>query len=128
MGKNADMSKSEIERFTADLKTNEPLRAATEKALADAAPGTRLDTMVSFAAGQGYAFAAPEVREHVQAEPAATGRALSDAELQGIAGGVDFSVLPPELNSWRLYAGPGPGPSSAAASAWAALAQELASG
>jgi PPE-repeat protein len=38
---------------------------------------------------------------------------------------MDFGILPPELNSGRMYAGPGSGPLLAAAQAWAALADEL---
>jgi PPE-repeat protein len=37
----------------------------------------------------------------------------------------DFGVLPPEINSGRMYAGPGSGPMSAAATAWDELAAEL---
>ncbi len=40
---------------------------------------------------------------------------------------MDFSVLPPEVNSGRMYAGPGAGPMLAAATAWARLAAELGS-
>ena len=36
-----------------------------------------------------------------------------------------FAVLPPELNSGRMYAGPGVGPMLTAASAWDELANEL---
>src|ERR1700742_4851565 len=38
---------------------------------------------------------------------------------------MDFATLPPEINSARMYAGPGPGPMLAAASAWDGLAAEL---
>jgi PPE-repeat protein len=41
--------------------------------------------------------------------------------------GMDFSALPPEVNSGRMYAGPGAGPLLAAASAWERLAVELGS-
>jgi len=38
---------------------------------------------------------------------------------------LDFGALPPEVNSSRMYAGPGSGPIMAAASAWQALAAQL---
>ncbi|MBS4728213.1 PPE family protein [Mycobacterium sp. SM1] len=38
---------------------------------------------------------------------------------------MDFGALPPEINSGRMYAGPGPAPMLAAAAAWDALAAEL---
>ena len=38
---------------------------------------------------------------------------------------LDFGALPPEINSGRMYAGPGSGPMLAAAAAWDALAVEL---
>lgn len=38
---------------------------------------------------------------------------------------IDFSVLPPEVNSARMYAGAGPVPLVTAATAWSALAMEL---
>jgi PPE-repeat protein len=38
---------------------------------------------------------------------------------------VDYALLPPEVNSGRMYAGPGPGPMVAAAAAWDGLAAEL---
>ena len=37
----------------------------------------------------------------------------------------DFGVLPPEINSGRMYSGPGSGPMLAAATAWDELAGEL---
>ncbi|WP_082995686.1 PPE family protein [Mycobacterium alsense] len=38
---------------------------------------------------------------------------------------MDFGALPPEINSGRMFAGPGSGPMLAAAAAWDALAAEL---
>ena len=38
---------------------------------------------------------------------------------------LDFGALPPEVNSMRMYSGPGSAPLMAAASAWNALAAEL---
>ena len=38
---------------------------------------------------------------------------------------LDFGALPPEINSSRMYAGPGSGPIMAAASAWQAMAGQL---
>jgi PPE-repeat protein len=35
---------------------------------------------------------------------------------------MDFAMLPPEINSGRMYAGPGSGPMLAAAAAWDGLA------
>ncbi len=40
---------------------------------------------------------------------------------------LDFALLPPEVNSGRMYAGAGPGPMLAAAAAWNGLAAELCS-
>jgi PPE-repeat protein len=40
---------------------------------------------------------------------------------------MDFGFLPPEINSGRMYTGPGPGPMLAAATAWDELAGELSS-
>jgi PPE-repeat protein len=38
---------------------------------------------------------------------------------------MDFAMLPPEINSGRMYTGPGLGSMLAAASAWDGLATEL---
>src|SRR5271165_3175588 len=40
---------------------------------------------------------------------------------------LDFGALPPEINSGRMYAGPGSGSMMAAAAAWDGLATELSS-
>ncbi|MDT7769940.1 MAG: hypothetical protein QOI30_2950, partial [Mycobacterium sp.] len=38
---------------------------------------------------------------------------------------MDYGVLAPEINSTRMYTGPGSGPMLAAAVAWESLAAEL---
>jgi PPE-repeat protein len=38
---------------------------------------------------------------------------------------MDFALLPPEINSARMYAGPGSGPMLAAAAAWDGLAAAM---
>ena len=38
---------------------------------------------------------------------------------------MDFALLPPEVNSARMYAGPGSGPMLAASAAWDGLAADL---
>jgi PPE-repeat protein len=38
---------------------------------------------------------------------------------------MDFTALPSEVNSGRMYAGPGAGPMLAAAAAWDGLAADL---
>ncbi|BCI89418.1 hypothetical protein NIIDMKKI_46240 [Mycobacterium kansasii] len=38
---------------------------------------------------------------------------------------MDFGALPPEINSGRMYAGPGSGPMMAAATSWDMIAAEL---
>jgi PPE-repeat protein len=38
---------------------------------------------------------------------------------------IDFAIFPPEINSGRMYAGPGAGPMTAASAAWDALADDL---
>jgi PPE-repeat protein len=40
---------------------------------------------------------------------------------------LDFAALPPEINSGRMYAGPGPGSMLAAVTAWQSLSEELSS-
>jgi len=43
---------------------------------------------VAFAATKGYAFTAEQAKEHVKAKAKAAGKELTDAELDGVAGGV----------------------------------------
>jgi predicted ribosomally synthesized peptide with nif11-like leader len=78
------MSIAEIERFVADLKSNEALRAEAGKAQAETSQATPMDRVIAFAASKGYAFTADEVKEHAKAKQ------LTDAELAGVVGGSQF--------------------------------------
>lgn len=69
------MSIAEIERFVADLKSSEVLRAEAGKIAPRAIEG-----VVAFAVAKGYTFTADEAT--------AAARELSDAELQGVVGGI----------------------------------------
>jgi hypothetical protein len=81
------MSHSEVERFTADLKSNAALRAEAEKNGADKQHVPRLARATAFAASKGYKFTLDHAKEHVKAKAKAAGRELTDAELDGVAGG-----------------------------------------
>jgi predicted ribosomally synthesized peptide with nif11-like leader len=83
------MSIAEIERFAADLKSNAALRAEAEKAQADKSHATPIDRAVAFAVGKGYSFTVDEVKEQVKAKAKAAGKNLTDAELDGVAGGAE---------------------------------------
>ena len=81
------MSIAEIERFATDLQSNAALRAEAEKAQADKSHATPLARAVAFATSKGYAFTAEQAKEQVKANAKAAGKDLTDAELDGIAGG-----------------------------------------
>jgi predicted ribosomally synthesized peptide with nif11-like leader len=70
------MSIAEIERFAADLRSNQALHAEAAKAQAET-------PVVAFAASKGYAFTADEVKEYAKTKQ------LTDAELDSVAGGGD---------------------------------------
>lgn len=74
------MSISEIQRFAADVNSNAALRAEAEKAYSQTAP---LDGMAAFATAKGYGFTSSELQAHAKSG----GKAVSDAELDGVAGG-----------------------------------------
>ena len=81
------MSIAEIERFAADLQSNAALKAEAEKAQADKSHDTPLARAVAFGASKGYAFTADEAKAHATAKAKAAGKVLTDAELDGVAGG-----------------------------------------
>ncbi|MDP1840156.1 MAG: hypothetical protein Q8N31_13195 [Reyranella sp.] len=81
------MSIAEIERFATDLNANEALRVEAGKAEAEKSHGTPMDRAVAFAISKGYDFTADEARQHAKARAKAKGNVLTDAELDGLAGG-----------------------------------------
>ena len=81
------MSIVEIERFAADLKSNEVLRAEAAKAQTDKSHATPFARAAAFAASKGYAFTADEAKERAEAMAKAAGKELTDDELDGVAGG-----------------------------------------
>src|ERR1700734_774645 len=69
----------------------------------------------------------PDVHESFS-PPLSAGQTLGIVTTQperGIRMVFDFAMLPPEINSGQIYAGPGSAPLIAAATAWDALASEL---
>ncbi|HEV7335886.1 MAG TPA: Nif11-like leader peptide family RiPP precursor [Bosea sp. (in: a-proteobacteria)] len=78
------MSTAEIHRFSADLKADTGLRAEAETYGTSGINSP--DDIVAFAAAKGYDFNATELVE-VSAE--ASGKEISDAELEGVSGGGD---------------------------------------
>lgn len=72
------MSQDDIQRFVADLKSDDALRAE----LSEKASG--LASVVAFAAGKGYSITPDEVASYIQNQ---TETELTDAQLDAIAGG-----------------------------------------
>ena len=79
---------AEVERFAADLQSNATLRAEAEKAQAEKSHANGIDRALVFAASKGYAFTAEEMKKHAKGRATAAGRELTDADLDGIAGGI----------------------------------------
>jgi predicted ribosomally synthesized peptide with nif11-like leader len=77
------MSIAEIERFAADMKSSDALRAEAEKAWSGMPDATPIDRALTFATSKGYAFTADEMKEKAKAGS----KELSDAELDNVAGG-----------------------------------------
>jgi hypothetical protein len=93
------MSSAEIKRFAADLKSNSALRTEAEKSQADKSHAAPLERFVAFAASKGYGFTIEEAKQHVQARAAAKGQIITDAQLDGVAGGVSLYITNP-FDSW----------------------------
>jgi hypothetical protein len=101
MQEDSHMSIAEIERFAADLNTNEVLRAEARKAEEDKSHVTPFARAADFAASKGYAFTADEAKEHAKASAKAAGKELTDAELDGVAGGNGaIRWNPDDPNDW----------------------------
>jgi predicted ribosomally synthesized peptide with nif11-like leader len=76
------MSKSEIDRFAADLKANPALQEAAKQHFSNP-----LAQAVAFANANGYSFTVEHARSHVIAQAKTGDRPISDAELDKVAGG-----------------------------------------
>lgn len=72
------MSRSEVERFIADLKSNDALR--DEMSL----NASGIGSVVTFAKDKGYDITTDEARTYLEEQ---MGRQLSDEELDAVAGG-----------------------------------------
>lgn len=72
------MSKAEVERFVADLKSDAGLQGALKEKGADSA------ALVAIAKAHGYDFTIEDVRDHVRAHK----HDLTDQELEAVIGGV----------------------------------------
>jgi hypothetical protein len=94
------MSLSECDRFAADLRFNAALRAEAEKARANKSQGTPLAAMVALAVSKGYSVTLEEAREHLKTKATAAGQALSDADLDGVAGGATAIEYGNWLGNW----------------------------
>jgi predicted ribosomally synthesized peptide with nif11-like leader len=77
------MSIADIERLATDLTINATLRAEAEKAFA----ASSVDDVIDFARAKGYSFTESELKEHAKAKVAGAGKQVTDAELDGVAGG-----------------------------------------
>ena len=75
------MSQSEVLRFAGALKADPALMAEAGKAAGS------LAALVEIGTRRGYAFTLAEATAHVAARAKATGRALSDGDLDKVAGG-----------------------------------------
>jgi hypothetical protein len=81
------MSQSEVERFAADLKSNAALRTEAEKNEVAQQHVPRLARATAFAMSKGYSFTLDHAKQHLKAKAKAGGKELTDAELDGVAGG-----------------------------------------
>jgi hypothetical protein len=101
--RNIAMSLAEIERFAADLRSNEALRAEAETAQAETLQATPTDhvadRMAAFAATKGYAFTADEARAYAKA------RKLADGELDGVVGGAGIAAAALGIDQGKLEVG-----------------------
>lgn len=100
------MSIAELERFIADLQSRPALRAGAGKAQAAQTREALLEHVVAFAAREGYAFTVDEARKHMKVQGAASGGELSDAELDGMAGGQGLSLDLAQEVVWYTFTPP----------------------
>jgi predicted ribosomally synthesized peptide with nif11-like leader len=85
-GGNNVMSKSELERFAADLNEDQALFDQVSPVAGDHA------ALVAIANANGYDFTLEEVQAHVSAQ-----REISDEQLDEVAGGRNVPVIAPKV-------------------------------
>lgn len=78
------MSKADVERLVEDLKKDEALRKGLQ------AKGTSLAALVEFGRAHGYDITLDDAKAYVAEK---TGGALSDADLDAVAGGDGATVV-----------------------------------
>ena len=76
------MSQAEVQRFAADLRSNADLQQEIGKITTDP-----LNSVVGIAQRRGYDFTLDEARGHIQAKASASGKSMSDTDLDRVTGG-----------------------------------------
>jgi len=114
----------EAQRFVRALASDQELAAKAALSVKGKGSAEAGRALAEFARSEGY---------EVALDAASAGgndgavQPLSEKDLARVSGGMDFGVMPPEINSGLMYAGPGSGAMTSAASAWGSLAGELSS-
>ncbi len=93
------MASEAVGRFLEVLATDTALQQEVEAAVA--AGSERLDAAMAVARGHGYEFTADELKLAVEAQKAGGAEGLSEAELEGVAGGVKGWISYPRDPSRR---------------------------
>jgi predicted ribosomally synthesized peptide with nif11-like leader len=80
------MSKSEIDRFSNDVKKNASLEAEVK------AKGTQIPELLTIAKAHGYDFTANDVKDYIRSQ----NQELTDEQIESVVGGVKSEPGEPE--------------------------------